>query len=747
MYNYIEYIHCRYCRYNEESIMKKICRMCGQEFETKNGRQQDCGKPIIKVCEVCGKEFEGICSKNDVATTCSTECRYKRASLNRQKSYMKETKICELCGAEFHPRSNTQKVCEREHFSKCIVCGKEFKINYKPSSRLSEIRQTCSNECLSKYRSENNPFSDPEVRERIKETMKEKYGVEHAAQDRTIQAKMHKTMLEKYGVEYAMQNKELRDKIKQTNQEKYGADWALQSDSIKEKLQSTFQERYGVNNAMQIPGMKEHFMDRYKEETGYNAPMQNPEVKEKSRQFYQDNYGVDHVSQTQEFKDKFRATSLKNYGTENPMQSEEVKAKVRETSLHRYGSTNFLASEQGRKLIKERMEKIYGKPWHSQTAQWKEQMIIQCSNLPKWMEFTNDPVKYLEENYKKKPKYRELSRDLGVPPSTVNDFVVRRGLRDHVEISTSYMEEEVKEFLESLEVTVELHNRKLIAPLEIDLFLPEYNVGIECNPTATHNSSFYFMDNEDCNKIDYKYHQNKTEMCEKKGIFLFHIFGYEWEHRQDVIKSMLRNIVSKNENIIYARKCIVKEVDWEQSMQFLETNHRQGSASSPVRLGLYYNDELVSLMTFGKMRSGVGTGLEDLSNCWELVRFCSNLNTSVVGGASKLFNYFLNLQHPHRIRSFSDRAHTSGKLYSKLKFVEINRSDPGYVWVDIKTDKAYNRVNAQKQNIQRFLNDDSIDLTQTEAQIMEDHGFARVFDSGTITWEWNSNTVETSLNP
>lgn len=136
----------------------------------------------------------------------------------------------------------------------------------------------------------------------------------------------------------------------------------------------------------------------------------------------------------------------------------------------------------------------------------------------------------------------------------------------------------------------------------------------------------------------------------------------------------------------------------------MNENHRQGAANSSFRLGLYYHGELVSLMTFGKMRNTIGTSKnEDLSDCWELVRFCSKLNTSVVGGASKLFKHFVRTHEPTRIRSFSDRAHTRGTLYHKLGFTELRRCDPGYVWVDLYTDKAYNRYNTQKQNIKKFF--------------------------------------------
>lgn len=276
----------------------------------------------------------------------------------------------------------------------------------------------------------------------------------------------------------------------------------------------------------------------------------------------------------------------------------------------------------------------------------------------------------------------------------------------------------------------------MIKPLELDFYLPDYKLAIECNPTATHNSSTPYKDIEEIRILSPSYHKHKTDLCESKGIFLFHIFGYEWGHKRNIVFSMLTNYLGKNDETIYARKCKIVEVNATDAELFLNNNHRQGSANSPIRLGLEFEGQLVSLMTFGKMRGTIGTGKEDLVDCFELVRFCSLLNTSVVGGASKLFNYFIKEYNPKQIRSFSDRAHTSGKLYPFLGFIEIRKSDPGYVWVDTKTDKAYHRINAQKQNIKKFLDDDSIDLDKTETEIMIEHGFVQVFDSGTITWEW-----------
>lgn len=351
-----------------------------------------------------------------------------------------------------------------------------------------------------------------------------------------------------------------------------------------------------------------------------------------------------------------------------------------------------------------------------------------------WEEFIADPKKWILQHYgDRRPGYAELVVDLHMAASTIQQFLARSGCEDYVTRYVSSMESEVIKFIhECIDPNIRiLHNdRQQIRPKELDLYLPDYNIAIECNPTVSHNSTIPFYDQSE--GISSQYHKMKTDMCEQAGIQLLHIFGYEWNHKRSIIESIIRNMLNCNQQKIGARQCTVRQVSYKDSKQFLDANHRQGNAVSSCRLGLYYNDELVSLMTFGKPRSTIGTEHAD----YELIRFCNKLNTSIVGGASKLFKYFMQLYHPSSIISFSDRAHTSGRLYSILGFKEIHRSDPGYVWVDTRTDIAYNRINAQKHNIRQFLNDNSIDLNKTERDIMVEHGFVQVFDSGNILWKW-----------
>ena len=141
-------------------------------------------------------------------------------------------------------------------------------------------------------------------------------------------------------------------------------------------------------------------------------------------------------------------------------------------------------------------------------------------------------------------------------------------------------------------------------------------------------------------------------------------------------------------------------------------------------------------MTFNHMRSTLGLTNTSL-NTWELSRFCNKLNTNVIGGASKLLKYFIENYNPEKIVSFSDVAHTKGNLYNTLGFKQISISDPGYVWVNLKDDSYYTRVSCQKRNLRKLFSDESIDIeNKTEREIMIEHGYVQVFDSGVIRWEW-----------
>lgn len=287
---------------------------------------------------------------------------------------------------------------------------------------------------------------------------------------------------------------------------------------------------------------------------------------------------------------------------------------------------------------------------------------------------------------------------------------------------TSKWEVEINDYIKSINVEIEKNNRKCLDGKEIDILIPSFNIGIECDGILYHSELY----NNDKN-----YHINKTNLAKEKNIKLIHIFEDEWMYKKDIVKSRLKNIFHKNDYKIYARKCQINIVSNNDVKSFLENNHIQGYVHSKINLGLYYNGELVSLMTFGNLRKCLGSDSKE--HHYELLRFCNKLNTSVIGGANKLFNYFKNNFNPKVIISYCDLRWSDGKLYEILGFNLNHISKPNYFYVN--NGKRENRFNYRKDK----LIEQGFDKNKTEHEIMLERGYYRIYDCGCKVYKYIVN--------
>lgn len=285
---------------------------------------------------------------------------------------------------------------------------------------------------------------------------------------------------------------------------------------------------------------------------------------------------------------------------------------------------------------------------------------------------------------------------------------------------SSLEEKELIEFIKQYTQNVITNSRMIIKPLELDIYLPDLNLAIEYNGLYWHSEKMGKYKN---------YHIDKLNICNNNNIKLIQIFSDEWLNKKEIVKSKLRNIFNQNKKI-YARKCEVKIVPSKQKNIFLNNNHLQGNDRSLIKLGLYYNNELVSIMTFGLPRIGIGATNK---KSWELVRFCNKLNTSVVGGASKLFQYFITNHKPNQIYSFADRRWSSNinNLYLTLGFNLKNTSAPGYWYTKDFTNRLH-RYNFNKFNLKKI----GCDTSKTESDIMGELGYTKVWDCGVLRYEY-----------
>lgn len=268
----------------------------------------------------------------------------------------------------------------------------------------------------------------------------------------------------------------------------------------------------------------------------------------------------------------------------------------------------------------------------------------------------------------------------------------------------------IKEKIPQLNVVE--NDRSVLNGMEIDIYIPELKIGFECDGLYWHN---------EINK-EKNYHRDKTNECNKKGIRLIHIFEDEWIYRNNVVKGRIDNLLGVVNNRIYARKCSVKEVKYKDVSEFIEKNHIQGKIPFRIGYGLYYNDELVSIMVFGCKRKNLGSVSSDGS--YEMLRYCNKIGVSVIGGASKMFKHFLKENSPKEVISYCDLRWGNGDIYELLGMKMDHISQPNYFYV--VGDKRKNRFNFRKNK----LIEDGFDANKSEHEIMLERCIYRIYDCG-----------------
>lgn len=297
-----------------------------------------------------------------------------------------------------------------------------------------------------------------------------------------------------------------------------------------------------------------------------------------------------------------------------------------------------------------------------------------------------------------------------------NSFLQGHGCPYH-NCNSSIKEKEIADFIRSLGYEVYNNDRRILNGYELDIYVPSKKIAFEFDGIFWHNEN---------NKTN-DYHINKTEECEKNGVRLVHVFEDEWKYKKEIWKSMISNILGNTEKRIFARKCIVKEIPAKECTDFLNNNHIQGWCPSQIKFGLYYKDELVSVMTFGKSRHFIGNG----ESQYELLRFCNKLNTTVVGGASKLFHHFIKTYDPSNIVSYADRRWSVGGLYDNLGFEFSHYSKPNYYYV-VK-ERRKNRFNFRKSILVKKY---GCPEDMSEREFCKQQRWYRIYDCGTLVYKW-----------
>ena len=471
-----------------------------------------------------------------------------------------------------------------------------------------------------------------------------------------------------FGVDNPMKNKEIKEKAEKTNLKKYGYKTSLLNDEVKEKIKKTNLEKYGTE-----------------------IHLENREIRDKIKNTNLERYGVEYPAQNKNIENKIKNTNLKKYGFEHPAQNEKIKQKIKDTNLEKYGNISPFKSD----IIKSKLAEKY-------KNKYKEINIIE-----------------VEDNH------LIIKCDICDHSYKISKTMFNHKMLEHIILcpkcnpsSNSFMESKIIEFIsENYSKSIILNSKSIISPLELDIYLPDLKLAFEYNGIYWHN---------EVNK-DNNYHLNKTEECEKLGIQLIHIWEDEWLYKREIIKSIILNKLGKIKNKIYAIDCEIKKIDNNNlSREFLNNNNIQGFIGSKIKIGLFYEKELVSLMTFDN-KNIINEGE------YNLLRFCNILNTDIIEGEYQLFNYFIKNYNSNKITVYSDRSISQGKLYKKLGFKYEGKTDPNYFYVINRN--RYNKFNFRKDKLVM----DGFDINKTEHEIMLERKIYRIYDSGNLKFVYYNN--------
>jgi hypothetical protein len=411
-------------------------------------------------------------------------------------------------------------------------------------------------------------------------------------------------------------------------------------------------------------------------------------------------WGVTHTSKLESVKEKQKKTNLEKYGKSSPTQNVEIKEKQKKTMLEKWGVEY---SGQSEILMNKSLNTRFSKYKKNIINLYKDlnivnipkegNLIIKCNSCNKDYEIRTELLRLRHLRYKVEPC-------LNCNPLSSYKYTSQNEIFDFLKNNTDF--ELIKD------------DRKILNGKELDIYIPEIKIAFEFNGLYWHSDLFKEKD----------YHLNKKIKCEELGINLIHIWEDDWLYKKEVVKSRILNLLN-NSKKIGARKCTIKEVDSKTSKEFNITNHLQGNVNSSYRIGLFYNDELVSLMTFGKTRRSLGSKSND--NEWELYRFCNKLGHNINGSFSKLLRFFEKNKKPKKLISYANRDWSiiNQNVYEKSGFL-FERTTPVNYWY-FKDNKREHRFNWRKDKLIKLGH-----KGVSEKQIMYNLGYNIIHDCGSL---------------
>lgn len=553
----------------------------------------------------------------------------------------------------------------------CKNCGKEFNLNKVQElnyTKYNKLVQYCNEEC------------GKELIKQYLETTNLKR--ELIAKELGISISTYETLAKKYNLK---RTKEQIAKLKVQNmqttmQEKYGITNAMEKKEFRQAISNTYSNQTKEEKQEKVKRIKQTKLEKYGDENYHNI--------EQAKQTMQEKYGVQIGYQTEKSVQNRIKSSMKKYGVDNPFKSNEVHKLARQKMKEKYGVEYGYKSKIIRNKINKSIKEKYG-----------------VDNIMHSSKYQRKVKQTMFDKYK-----------------VTSGFLTPNAIKSHKQGTISKINKKCAEELKQI-TNKQIKLEKPIFKYIYDIQLGE-NILLDINPTISHNvyiSYPYLLKVvKDNIPVSKEYHLDRLKIAVENGYDLISVFDWDdWNK----IKYLLQD-----KKPLYARKLEIKEVDKKECNEFLNNYHLQNTCNGQeIRLGLYKDDELIEIMTFGKPRYNKNYE-------WELLRLCTKPEYKVVGGTEKLFKHFIELVNPQSVISYCDNSKFSGEVYTRLGFTQKGKPSPSLHWSKGREHITDNLL--RQRGFDQLFNTDYGKGTSNE-ELMIEHGWLPIYDCGQMTFIWH----------
>ena len=546
----------------------------------------------------------------------------------------------------------------------CPQCGLEFELNNNQVRNKNKGKLVfCSIKCSGKYYANKQHKEESEEQKRLKA---EKISRTLKQNELKLTEEQKQNRINNLNNYWSNFTSEQRSEINKNSH-------------IKSKL--TKFEKYGDENYNNKEKIKRTNLIRYGVENTYRTDKAITRAKEATLQ----KYGTEYFFSNRK---EFERVSMERYGVLHPMKCNDVVEKVSNTKFINWGDSHYNNQEKFENTFLEK----YGVKRPFDIQEFKDKSA------------NTKLERYGDKNYNNREKALET--------------VYERYGSDFYEKQVSTLGNRIS--------AINKEFAKFINTTDFEFPIGKYSYDlkkgdtlIEINPTFTHNSYENKLFGRFGN-LDKRYHLNKSELAREVGYNCIHIFDWDdWEK--------IRYLLQDKETL-YARNLNIKGVSKEDTAEFLNKYHIQNTCKGQeVRIGLYKDDELIEIMTFGVPRYNKNYE-------WELLRLCTKAEYKVVGGAERLFKYFIETFNPNGIISYCDFSKFTGDVYTRLGFKQKGKPKPSKHW---SKGEEHITDNLLRQRGYDQLFGTKYGKGTSNDELMLENGWLPIYDCGQITFIWN----------